>query len=211
MPDGDEPERPPSRSSRRDHRVALCIGNDAYGGSSMLPNCVHDAEDMGTCASDSMGFDHVHVLRDATKGQIDAQIRRLCDSVIRTGSIVLFYFSGHGAEHEGITYLLPLGMASYEKDDLEGEAVSLNYVLKALNAAAQDTVNLLFLDCCRANDLDPTFKGTKAAGGTDMTAKGGPGSAETFDRAKTDSQYLIGLACDPGTVAWANGGARNSR
>jgi uncharacterized caspase-like protein len=46
--------------------VALCIGNGAYGRSDTLSNCVHDAEDMGACAG-AMGFDFVHVLRDATK------------------------------------------------------------------------------------------------------------------------------------------------
>ena len=30
-------------------------------------------------------------------------------------------------------------------------------------------------------------------------------------RAKKDAQYLIGLACDPGTVALTNKGSRNSR
>ena len=37
-----------------------------------------------------MGFDDVKVLRDATKGQINSHVRQLRDSVIRSGSIVLF-------------------------------------------------------------------------------------------------------------------------
>ena len=140
----------------RNHRVALCIGNDLYSGSDRLPNCVADARDMGQLAR-GMQFDHVTVLVNVTKGEIVKQVRRLRDTVIQPGSIVLFYFSGHGAEHDGVTYLLPLGMDSHADDDLEDEAVSLNYVLKVLNNQT-DTVNLLLLDCCRANDLDPTFK-----------------------------------------------------
>ena len=41
-----------------------------------------------------------------------------------------------------MTYLLPLGMDSCVDDDVEDEVVSLDYVLKALNAKP-DTVN-----CC---------------------------------------------------------------
>eukprot|EP01050_Picozoa_sp_SAG11_P011368 SAG11_NODE_1200_length_5538_cov_8.582460_3_plen_295_part_00 len=105
----------------RDHRVALCIGNGAYGGSNSLPNCVADAEDMGAC-SRAMGFDDVTVLRDKTKSQIYQQIRRLRGSVIQSGSIVLFYFSGHGAEHEGVTYLLPDDVAAWRLEAWEERA-----------------------------------------------------------------------------------------
>jgi uncharacterized caspase-like protein len=203
-----EPEAGPSEGlppAWRHSRVALCIGIDAYGGANTLPNCVNDATDMGACAA-SMGIQTVHVLKDATRGEILKQLRFMRDEEIRRGSLVLFYFSGHGQEHEGVTYLLPRGMDSYAKDDLETEAVSLNVVLKTLNSRAEGTANLLFLDCCRANDLDTTFKGTKAAGGG-----GSKGMIGKDIRAKKDAQYLIGLACDPGTVALANPNARNSR
>jgi uncharacterized caspase-like protein len=82
--------------------VALCIGIDDYGGRNSLPNCVNDATDMGACAQ-RIGFEYVQVLRDSTQKEIMREIRRLRDERIRPGSLVLLYFSGHGAEHEGVT------------------------------------------------------------------------------------------------------------
>ena len=186
--------------------MALCIGIDDYGGRNSLPNCVNDATDMGACAQ-RIGFEYVQVLRDSTQKEIMREIRRLRDERIRPGSLVLLYFSGHGAEHEGVTYLLPRGMESFDPDDYENEAVSLNAVLKLLNSRAEGTLNLLFLDCCRANELDTTFKGTKGA----AAAAPSKGAIGKDVRAKKDAQYLIGLACDPGTVALADRGSRNSR
>eukprot|EP01048_Picozoa_sp_COSAG05_P025536 COSAG05_NODE_6540_length_940_cov_1.834721_1_plen_274_part_10 len=97
-------------------------------------------------------------------------------------------------------------MDSYSPDYYADEAVSLNSVLKNFNLGAPDTVNLVFLDCCRDNELDTTFKVTKAASGgrgkSTITGKG--------IRAPAKTQFLIGLACDPGTVALTEKGARNS-
>ena len=39
------------------------------------------------------------------------------------------------------------------------QAVSLNWILKTLNTVNGKTTNLLFLDSCRINTADDTFKG----------------------------------------------------
>eukprot|EP00937_MAST-01D_sp_MAST-1D-sp2_P002440 g2440.t1 len=95
-------------------------------------------------------------------------------------------------------------MDTADPEDYDDDAVSLNRVMKELNRGARNTINILLLDCCRENELDDTFKGTKSAAGA---SKGGLGKGFGTPQ---DSQFFIGLACDPGAVAWADKDARNS-
>merc|ERR1712146_623929 len=90
---------------------------------------------------------------------------------IRDSDIVLVFFSGHGVEHEGVPYLLPLGTNVGNSTDYELEAVSLNWILKTLNTVNGKTTNLLFLDACRINTADDTFKGGEA-GAVGFSMKG---------------------------------------
>ena len=86
-------------------------------------------------------------------------------------------------------------------------------ILKKLRkgtAAACNIVNVILLDCCRENSINETFKNTKGLG--DEGTKGFGKSLEDGLRStRSNAEFLIGLACDPGTVALANDGARNSR
>ena len=67
------------------------------------------------------------------------------------------------------------------------------------------TVNLILLDCCRENELNGTFKKSK---GSDGHAKGFGKSLRSTSR---NAEFLVGSACDPGTLALPNDAARNSR
>ncbi len=83
------------------------------------------------------------------------------------GGASLFYFTGHGAEHEGKNFLIPAGTDIEVNGDLDDEALSANRVLERMESS-EVKVNLIFLDCCR-NAL------TKAGGDSGlapMTAKG---------------------------------------
>ena len=114
----------------------------------------------------------------------------------------MIFFRGHAVEHEGINYLLPVEMESMKEEDYKDQAVSVDEIMNMLSKFTA-TVNVMLLDCCRENDLNETFKGgngiDSAKGfGSNLRAKG------------KDSEFLIGLACDPGTVALANENAPNS-
>jgi uncharacterized caspase-like protein len=187
-------------------RVALCIGNDNYPGNT-LPNCVADAEDMGACCEQLLGFDTVIILKDANKLAIMQAVRMLRDEHIKPGSLVLFFFSGHGVEHEGVSYLLPLGMESNNKDDLPEEAVSLDVIMRMFGNFTS-TVNLILLDCCRENELElnGTFKKSKGSDG-----HGAKGFGKSLRSTSRNAEFLVGSACDPGTLALPNDAARNSR
>ena len=186
-------------------RVALCIGNDNYHIGNILPNCVADAQDMGACCENQLGFDKTIVLTDANKATIMRVVREMRDDHVKDGSLVLVFFSGHGVEHEGVSYLLPIGMESQNEQDLEEEAVSANWIMKMFSNFTS-TVNVLLLDCCRDDQLNNTF--TKSKGPGDNSAKGFGKSLRSTNR---NAEFLVGSACDPGSSALPNDDARNSR
>merc|ERR1711865_1112983 len=141
----------------------------------------------------------VMVVSDQTRSQMLACIRAFRQGV-RDSDIVLVYFSGHGVEHDGVPYLLPLNTNVSNSSDYELEAVSLNWILKTLNTVNGKTTNLLFLDSCRCNTADDTFKGEGGAQGFSMKGFRAPSGAE----------YCIALSSDPGTAAQTQPGERNS-
>eukprot|EP00656_Telonema_subtile_P033690 TRINITY_DN374_c0_g1_i1.p1 TRINITY_DN374_c0_g1~~TRINITY_DN374_c0_g1_i1.p1 ORF type:complete len:787 (-),score=147.11 TRINITY_DN374_c0_g1_i1:187-2547(-) len=188
----------PSRGHPGRRRVALVMGNDNYsGGVSKLSNCVNDAKDMAVVLQ-QLNF-MVMVVSDQTRAQMLACIRAFRQG-IRDSDIVLVYFSGHGVEHEGVPYLLPLGANAVHPSDYELEAVSLNWILKTLNTVDGSSTNLLFLDSCRINTTDDTFKGEGGAVGFSMKGFRAPSGAE----------YCIALSSDPGTAAHSAPNFRNS-
>ena len=186
-------------------RVALCIGNDNYNIGNILPNCVADAQDMGACCENQLGFDKTIVLTDANRATIIRVVREMRDDHVKDGSLVLVFFSGHGVEHEGVSYLLPIGMESQNEEDLEEEAVSAHWIMKMFSNFTS-TVNVLLLDCCRDDELNNTF--TKSKGPGDNGAKGFGKSLRSTNR---NAEFLVGSACDPGSSALPNDNARNSR
>jgi uncharacterized caspase-like protein len=187
-------------------RVALCIGNDKYIGK-ILPNCVADAQDMGACCENQLGFDKTIVLTDANRATIIRVVREMRDDHVKDGSLVLVFFSGHGVEHEGVSYLLPIGMESQNEKDLEEEAVSTHWIMKMFSNFTS-TVNVLLLDCCRDDELNNTFTKSKGPGSSGNGAKGFGKSLRSTNR---NAEFLVGSACDPGSSALPNDNARNSR
>jgi len=85
---------------------------------------------MGACCENQLGFDKTICLTDANKATTMPVVREMRDDHVNDGSLVLVFFSGHGVEHEGISYLLPIGMESQNERDLEEEAVSAHWIMK---------------------------------------------------------------------------------
>jgi len=185
-------------------RVALCIGIDDYPGTSKLPNCINDAQDMHDCCQEMLGFDSVTLLKNANKMSIMQAVRTLRDTHIKDGSLVFFFFSGHGVEFQGVNYMLPLEMRSTDEEDYHHEAVSVDFISRELSNFTA-TVNVVLLDCCRENDYNSTYKANKGAGGCRSK-----GFGANFRSPGRNAEFLIGLACDPGCVALPNDLARNS-
>jgi hypothetical protein len=135
-----------SSSLEAQNRLALLIGNAAYT-QSPLRNPVHDATDMATMLR-RLGFE-VTLLRDADKPTMERAIGDFTRGVPK-GSLGLFYFSGHGAQIDGLNYLLPIGAEFTQPTDVKYHAVAADWILGRMDDSGM-AVKLLLLDACRNN------------------------------------------------------------
>ena len=168
-------------------RVALVIGNAAYE-SSALKNPVNDAE-LISDALKQAGF-RVTTVKNANRGQMEEAIKQF-GRELQPDSTALFYYAGHGVQHEGKNYLLPIGaIGSIQKPgQIDDRAISAAYVLGAME---DSRIKLVFLDACR--DAPFAFSRSLSRGLAPMSKSGGT---------------LISYATMPGTTA-ADGDSRNS-
>ena len=168
-------------------RVALVIGNAAYE-SNALKNPVNDAE-LISDALKQAGF-RVTTVKNANRGQMEEAIKQF-GRELQPDSTALFYYAGHGVQHEGKNYLLPIGaIGSIQKPgQIDDRAISAAYVLGAME---DSRIKLVFLDACR--DAPFAFSRSLSRGLAPMSKSGGT---------------LISYATMPGTTA-ADGDSRNS-
>ncbi|GAK53642.1 peptidase C14 caspase catalytic subunit p20 [Candidatus Moduliflexus flocculans] len=168
-------------------RLALVIGNNAYE-ESPLTNPVNDANDMAA-ALQRLGFS-VNTQTNITKREMEDAIRDFTGS-LKSSDTALFYFSGHGAQVDGINYLVPVGARIVSERDIKYESVAAELVLDYLERAG-NRLNIVILDACRDNP----FKGFRSTrGGLAMMT--------------SPTGTLIGYATAPGTVAY-DGPGQNS-
>lgn len=132
-------------------RVALVIGNGAYR-SNRLQNPPADAA-MIADALASLGFD-VELLQDAPRTEFETAIVRLGERLERggKGAIAFFYFAGHGIQHHGINYLIPIDAKIPEVRYLKSGAVPVEYLVEELGGKSTDAA-VIVLDACRDNNL----------------------------------------------------------
>jgi formylglycine-generating enzyme required for sulfatase activity len=145
----------PNDSAFTERRVALVIGNGAYGPTiGPLNNPANDARDMAA-ALQAVGFE-VTLKLDADRDQMR---RALIDfgRSLREGGVGLFYFSGHAIQLDGSNYMIPLGAQVYDEDLIEVETVELNDVLARMGGA-DNRLNIVILDACRNNPFKGIFR-----------------------------------------------------
>jgi uncharacterized caspase-like protein len=95
-----------------------------------------------------LGFE-VALLRDADKHTMEQAIEHFTKGVPR-GSTGLFFFSGHGAQIDGLNYLIPIGARLHEYIDVKYRAVAADWILGRMDETGME-VKLLILDACRNN------------------------------------------------------------
>ena len=180
-------------------RVALVIGNGAYGADGPmpdLPNAPNDATAMATALQD-IGFD-VIMVTDAGLGDMQQALRTF-GSRIGGAEIALFFYAGHGLQVGGENYLLPLAARIERAHDLDYEAITLNQVKRELEFGGPD-LSLVILDACRNNPLTRTL-----AQGATRGLNLGIGLAP----AQGARGMLVAYATDPDNVA-LDGDTENS-
>lgn len=130
-----------------EQRIALVIGNARYQFAGELKNPVNDADDMAS-ALKAYGFS-VTLIKDCTK-------KRMMDALADFGGtlcpdgVALFYYAGHGGQHQGDAYLIPVDARLAVEGDMPYECVNAGQVLTKMEAA-ETKVNIMILDACRNN------------------------------------------------------------
>lgn len=152
----DEPgDSAPAKPATR--RIALVIGNGNYR-SSRLENPARDARMIGQVL-DSLGFDTELVI-DAGKAVLETAIVRLGERLENAGpeAVGFFYFAGHGIQHLGANYLVPVDAQIPDTRYLKSGAVLVDYLVEEL-ARAHSLANVIVLDACRDSAVRDTGGG----------------------------------------------------
>lgn len=132
--------------ARAGERVAIVIGNSAYGAVGRLPNPVRDATAMAA-ALRGHGFD-VMVLADADRAGMDEALRAF-RAKADAADIALVYFAGHGIEIDGTNYLIPTDAKLVDQRDVPSETISLDMIVRQISGAK--LLKMVVLDACRNN------------------------------------------------------------
>ena len=178
-------------------RVALVVGNGAYGAIGTLPNPGNDAADVAS-ALGRLGFD-VTTVRDADLAGMNEALRLFArDSA--GADVALVFYAGHGLEVDGVNYLVPVDARLERDTDVEYEALALDRVLRATVGAS---LRVVILDACRNNPLARSMQRTGAARNVSR------GSFGELNEALLGDETLVAYAAAAGTTA-ADGTGRNS-
>lgn len=176
-------------------KAALVIGNAAYANVRPLTNPVNDADDMAT-ALRRMGYS-VTLVKDGDLAAMNDGLRGFLQDAKQADSAIVYY-SGHGMQVKGESYLLPVSANIKDELDVDGQTVSVAKLSQLLDAAAPK-VKIVILDSCRDNPL--IGAGARSLGGTRGLAR--------LDLNDTTGGTLVAYATKPGAVA-ADGTGRNS-
>ncbi|MDZ4778284.1 MAG: caspase family protein [Alphaproteobacteria bacterium] len=185
-----------SHAQPASRRIALIIGNAEYTTPGWaLKNPVNDARLIADRLR-PLGFE-VDLVTNADKVAMERAMERFGSRLRAAGpdAVGLFYYAGHGAEHDGANILVPVDIAASSVDELRYRAPPMQFLLSDM-ARAQNAVNIVILDACRNLPLPA---GTRA----------GPagGLAELSD---VPDNILIAYATRPGLTAPDNPRESNS-
>ncbi len=174
-------------------RVALVIGNGAYTQVPALRNPVNDAQDIAATL-ENLGYT-VNRALDASRGEMQRAVDDFQAAASRRNvEVALFYYAGHGVEHEGVNYMIPVGADIGDEYELIDQGLSVERITAAMERS-QAAFNMVVMDACRDN---PFFTSGRSSSGRGLAAMSGRGKGS-----------MIVFATSPGDVA-ADGQGRNS-
>jgi hypothetical protein len=176
-------------------RVALVIGNGNYAHVPALPNAINDARALGS-ALEVAGFQSVTVKLDLTREQTIAALRDFAQQADGADWAVVYY-SGHGIEHRGVNYMIPVDASLLADRDIDLEAIEVNKAMAVTESARK--MRLVILDACRNN---PFLEQMKRAVATRSITRG-------LARIEPDAGTLIIYSAKHGELA-LDGDSANS-
>jgi hypothetical protein len=170
-------------------RLALVIGNSAYH-NSPLENPVNDARAMANLFGQA-GFS-VDSRHDVNRGDMLSAINSFGAAILQPEvKLAVFYYAGHGAQHDWRNYLLPVDAKVTTADQLMQSCIDLKFLLDHMNKV-KDKTFIIMLDACRNDPFGSDYR---------LEQKG----LSQFD-APVGS--LIAYATSPGNVA-SDGSGKN--
>jgi Caspase domain/Tetratricopeptide repeat len=176
-------------------RYALIIGNSAYPKSiGALRNPVNDATDLAKELTAS-NFE-VQLLTNATYGQMRAAMLKFKDKIDagdKEKTVSLFYFAGHGLQHEDENYLVPTDAMIEYQDDISRYCFGVQKMVLANMERSNSRMNIVILDACRNNPFPAVSRSLGEQGLGEMRRARGS---------------FIAYATAPGSVA-SDGTGRN--
>ena len=175
------------------------IGISAYQHTTPLTNPHNDAEDIAA-ALGALGF-QVILGTDLEKRALDLKIREFARA-LEGADVGLFFYAGHGLQVKGSNYLVPIDARLEREQDLDFDAVRIEFVLAQMEREAK--TNIVFLDACRNNPLARNLERTMGTRGVGENN----GLAEIRSK-DVGSGTFIAFATQPGNVA-SDGSGRNS-
>jgi tetratricopeptide (TPR) repeat protein len=190
-------------------RFALVIGNSAYPRNiGVLKNPVNDATDMARELQNS-NFT-VDLLTNATYGQMRAALLKFKEQVDASDpekTVALFYFAGHGLQHEQENYLVPVDAAVEFEDDISRYCFPAQRMVLANMERSNSRMNILILDACRNNpfpalnrSIDQGLGEMRRARGSFIAYATAPGSVASDGSGKNGlyTQELLKAMRKPG-------------
>ncbi len=163
-------------------RLALVIGNAEYASAAKLKNTRNDAVSMAT-ELEGMGFEVMRVL-DGSYEQMKNAIYAFGDRA-QSVDVSIFFYAGHGLEVDGTNYIVPIDANIQSALDVKQKAIPLTGVIRTMEFANDEGLNMIILDACRNNPF-PTGKRSSGSG---------------LARVQAPSGTLIAYSTDPGSVA----------
>jgi uncharacterized caspase-like protein len=127
--------------------VALVIGNGAYATLPRLNNPANDAADVAAQLK-NLGF-KVTFGMDLALDRFEELLTRFAREV-REFEVALVYFAGHGLQHNGVNYLVPVDARIEDEAHLQ-RLIRLQSLLDGLEAAK--AARIVILDACRDNGI----------------------------------------------------------
>jgi len=135
-------------------RYALVVGNGNYAYASLGATPVSDALAMRDALRQA-GFevDYFSNLDYALLSKVTADFGR---KIKNSGGVALFYYSGHGVQHQNQNFLVPIGAELADEDDIDGLCVPIERITSRMVGTS---INLIILDACRTY---PLSRGSKS-------------------------------------------------
>jgi formylglycine-generating enzyme required for sulfatase activity len=171
-------------AAQTEKRVALVVGNARYANRALL-NPAKDASAMASALREA-GFK----VTEQYDLEYDAFNRAVSDfgrSIKDPNTVALFYYSGHGVQYGGRSYLVPIGADTKLRDeeDIDPFCVPVDRVTSKMQLA-DNKINILILDACRSFAV---------VGGTKNLQTG------LAEVSSPIPQLLVAYATTPGSVA----------